>query len=180
MVSAQQYKVSLDVKMEVAGTSTLHDWEMVSDDGSGVTEVILNGGKLVEIKSLNFQTKAESLKSGKTTMDNYCYEALKTNKYKLIQYRLIEVVKITEYSNYYQIDAIGELIIAGKTRREAMVVKAFQEDGIFTFEGEKKIKMTDFDVTPPSVMFGTIKTGNDLVISFSVSYLKSSSVLAEN
>jgi hypothetical protein len=35
-------------------------------------------------------------------------------------------------------------------------------------KGSKKIKMTDFNVEPPSFMFGSVKTGDEITVTFDV------------
>jgi hypothetical protein len=42
------------------------------------------------------------------------------------------------------------------------------KNGTLVCKGSKRIKMTDYKVEPPSFMFGTIKTGDEITISFDV------------
>jgi hypothetical protein len=41
-------------------------------------------------------------------------------------------------------------------------------DRSFTISGTKVIKMTDWKVKPPVVMFGTIKTGDQITIGYNL------------
>jgi hypothetical protein len=43
-------------------------------------------------------------------------------------------------------------------------------DKSFTVTGVKKMKMTDYNVKPPTALLGTIKTGNDITISYNLKF----------
>ena len=45
-------------------------------------------------------------------------------------------------------------------------------DGNILFKGSLPVKMTAYEITPPKAMMGTIKTGDDIVISFEVTFKK--------
>ena len=44
------------------------------------------------------------------------------------------------------------------------------KDQIINIKGEKTLKMSDFDVKPPTALLGTLKTGNDITIKFNLNY----------
>ena len=160
---------SQSLNISISGTSSLHDWEMKSDKGR--CEVILqidNASKLTGISKLNFTLPAESLKSGHGTMDNNTYKALKTDNYKSIEFKYSSA-KISQINPAnYQLSVNGKLSIAGSVRETEILatVRYNAEDKSYTVTGKKDLRMTDYNVKPPTVMFGTIKTGNDISISF--------------
>ncbi len=41
-------------------------------------------------------------------------------------------------------------------------------DNTITVTGTQKISMKDFAIDPPTFMLGTIKTGNDITLSFTI------------
>jgi hypothetical protein len=41
-------------------------------------------------------------------------------------------------------------------------------NGDLQITGSKKIKMTDFNMEPPTAMMGTIKVGDDVIIGFDI------------
>src|SRR5690606_25975792 len=71
-----RYNMAAGSELKVTGTSTLHDWEMVSKDATGQAAVTLENGQFKSISSLSVTLKAESLKSGKSQMDKNAYKAL--------------------------------------------------------------------------------------------------------
>lgn len=62
-----QKSYALDGKstFSVAGTSTLHDWEMKSASGTGTANFTIANSKLTDIESLSISLLAESVKSEK-------------------------------------------------------------------------------------------------------------------
>ncbi|HTA26291.1 MAG TPA: YceI family protein, partial [Bacteroidia bacterium] len=65
------------------------------------------------------------------------------------------------------ISAKGTLTIAGVTKPIDMLIKvSAPNQGYLTFEGSQTIKMTDYGITPPTALLGTMKTGNEITINF--------------
>ena len=53
----------------------------------------------------------------------------------------------------------------------------YQDSGDkITFSGEKELKMTDFNVTPPTAMFGAIKSGDDITIKYDVVFTRNNNL----
>jgi len=97
-------------------------------------------------------------------MDKNAYAALKTDKNKEISFQLI-----SSKINGKTIQCSGMLTIAGTTKQtEVQVTYAVLSDGRLQFKGSKQITMTDYNVEPPSFMFGSVKTGNQITVSFDV------------
>lgn len=156
--------------MTVAGTSTLHDWEMKVESLNGAMDLDRYEDRL-EIEKLELSVKTENLKSGKSKMDKNAYKALKYKDHPTIDYELLSVKGQKKTGNgQFELDTFGKLRIAGKSRNMLIPLKAeVQENGII-LRGEVDMKMTDFNVEPPSVMMGTVNTGDDITISFSIQY----------
>lgn len=153
----------------VAGTSTLHDWTMTTKSASSSSSMEISDAGL-EIKSFTLSIRAESLKSGKTTMDDIAYDALKSKKNPNIQFKLSNVSSITKSGNTYNIQAKGILTIAGKSCNVNITGKASINNNQIKIYGSKTIKMTDFDMEPPTAMFGTIKTGDTITINYNLTF----------
>lgn len=158
LATKQQFKVE--------GTSTIHDWEMVSTKAEGNAQITLGNGKIAKISSLIVRLPVTSLKSGKNGMDKNAYEALQFEKNPEIQLKLSEVEVITSQ----MVKAKIELSIAGTTKECEWDVKYDISDGGIVFSGSHKIKFSDFRVNPPTAVFGTIKTGDNLELSFETTF----------
>ncbi len=150
------------VAITIAGTSTMHDWTMASKEAKLDASFVINDGAIAQLNALNFSLPAESLKSGKAAMDKNAYSSLKTDKFKQITFALTtakiegNIVKCT-----------GNLTISGVTKTVQLDAQCkVLPDNSLACKGTKAIKMTDYKVEPPTFMFGSIKTGDDLTISF--------------
>src|SRR5690606_7891160 len=88
------YTINDLASIKIAGTSTMHDWEMETPKVTGKAGFILDGNEITGIKFLDVTIPSESLKSGKGAMDKNAYKALKTNDHKEIGFILNKVNKI--------------------------------------------------------------------------------------
>lgn len=161
------YSLSGPQEFTVEGTSTIHDWEMVAKDGlKGSMSATVNGSEIASISSLKITLPVESLKSGKSGMDKNAYASLDTKKNPTILYELTSVDQIENG----KIKAKGKLIIAGNSKDVTMEVNYTVNNGTVTFDGAQDITFADFNIDPPTAMFNTIKTGNELKLSFKAQF----------
>jgi polyisoprenoid-binding protein YceI len=172
--SATKYRSS-NLDLSISGTSSLHDWQMKSSLGKCevVFELAAND-KITGISGLNFTLDATTIKSEYTMMDNNTYKALKTKTNKNISFVFVSGTVSSADAASYQVKVIGNLTIAGKIQKIDLAASARYNaaDKSFTINGSKKLKMTDYGVSPPTAMLGTIKTGNDITVSFSSKIVK--------
>lgn len=151
--------------LTVFGTSNLHDWDVKAEKQSG--KIVLDTGNQIKIKQLKFVVDAESLKSGKKSMDNNTYKALNTKKYKNISFDLKEVKSISDLgNNRYKVNSTGSLSIAGVTKQIPVEFTMERSANRVVLKGKKTFKMTDFGVEPPKALLGTVTTGDEVTIDF--------------
>lgn len=156
-------------KMTIAGTSTLHDWV------SEVTQINFKGdiqamdNSLKSIKNVHLTIPVEGIKSTKgNAMDKKTYKALESEEHPKIECSLTSF-KIEPAGKQFKIKADGKLTIAGTTKALTLNFSAqYTDDGKLKFTGEKALKMTDFNIDPPRALLGTLKTGDDITIEFTV------------
>lgn len=173
----ETYKIhsNQDVAIKLKGTSTFHDWEMEAKNATGEAQFIFDKeseNELSALKSLSFALKVEDLKSDNKGLDKNAYEALKTDEFKNIYYKLSSSSLFIEESGYV-LKSEGNLTVAGVTKKILMDVHiAVNEDGTITCKGTYKLKMTDYGVEPPTFMMGIMKTGDALTLDFTILYKK--------
>lgn len=172
-VSQVDYRVGSESSFMVKGTSTLHDWEMKSTKATGTISFDMDGSQLTGVKSLSITIPSESLKSDKSGMDKNAYKSLKTSEHKNIKFQMSKATKFQKSGNAYQITCDGSLEIAGKAKTTSVTATCSQKsDGTVQCKGEKTFKMSEYDVEPPSFMFGSVKTGDEITILFDVNFNK--------
>jgi hypothetical protein len=152
-------------KISIDGTSTIHEWAMVSKDATYDAVFETNGeGQPLKLTSLDFSLPAESLKSGKSAMDKNAYSALKTDTHKQIVFQLTSASIVGK-----TIRCNGKLKIAGTTKQIELEVTYLTLPGnSIQCKGTKKISMSEYNVEPPTFMFGSVTTGNEITISIDV------------
>lgn len=169
---AQESKVNIkESKLTILGTSNVHDWHVNAEVMSGKAVFVSEGNTLKEVKSLNFVLGSEGLKSGKSGMDKNTYKALKTETYKNIEFKVINVTKITKKGEgFFTVETQGNLTICGVTKKINQVFSVKVINDKFVLSGKQTIDMTTYSVEPPTALMGTIKTGKDVTADFNVTY----------
>lgn len=164
-----KYAAKDNINMSVSGTSTMHDWEMKTSTGScDATFTTDDAGNFTGLTRMTYKTTAKSLKSGKDGMDKNAYKALKADQNPEIS-AVLKSSEITQKGEgNYTINSKIDLTIGGKTLETDLVTQAKTKGNSVTITGEKKINMKDYDLSPPSFMLGTVKTGKDVVLKFNL------------
>ena len=170
--AAQIIFQSKAVTISLTGTSTLHDWEMKAAQGTSEVSFTMEADKIISISRLSFSLPAKSLKSEHEMMDKNTYKALSADKNPTISFVLSTSSVSPTGNNSYQLHCYGKLTIAGTTKETDFVATCMYNpaDKSLTVTGVKAMKMTDYNVKPPTVMMGTIKTGNDINIAYNVRF----------
>ncbi len=173
-VQAQSYKLNNKASnIVIEGTSNIHDWKIAVSEMSGEIRAVFENGKLVKLESLNISIPGKSLKSGKGGMDKNTYKALDIDKNPNITYKLEKVEKI-DYTSDKKclITTQGKLNISGTTKIVTILFEAKVSDNTIELAGENKLKMTNYNVDPPTAMFGTITTGDTVTVKFQTVFNK--------
>jgi len=164
--AAQQVYTSSATTVIVKGTSTLHDWDMTSSTGRTQASFSVVNGEIKGISALTFTVGAETLKSSRSGLDKNAYKALDTKKHKEIAYKMTSGTVAKSGSNY-TVKTEGTLTVAGSSKPLSITATAtLNADGSISVNGETKFAMTGYGVKPPTVMMGTIKTGDEITITY--------------
>jgi polyisoprenoid-binding protein YceI len=115
--------------------------------------------KIVKAASLAIAVDQIDCKNGK--MNEHMREALKAEKNPTIFWKL----------SSYRVDGsnvvmAGTLTIAGRENPIELRGTGGLNNGTITLKGTKVLKMTEFGVKPPSLMFGTMKVADPVTVSF--------------
>jgi polyisoprenoid-binding protein YceI len=158
--------------LEIEGTSTLHDWEMDAEKFSCSMNVTLNSGEINNIQKVVLNVKSKSITSDNSIMNSKTEKALKANSYPEIDYKMVSLNGLNKTGDKYNGHLWGNLTIAGVTKYVKIDFNAdVIENGNIKITGSKKINMTDFDVSPPTAMLGSLKTGDDITVSFDLYFV---------
>jgi len=165
---AQTDYQSNNSQVTIKGTSTLHDWEMTSSKGQTKASFQIDGNKITAISGLSFTVPAESLKSDRAGLDKNAYKALHTGQYKNIKFDMTSGSVTSLGDNTFEVKAIGNLSIAETVKQTSISATCTFNPGDKSIQGKGSttFKMTAYNVKPPTVMLGTIKTGDEITIDY--------------
>jgi len=160
--------------MTIKGTSNMHDWESSVEKVNGDVAIAFSEDGWMNIQRLTVWMDVKSLKGSKgSKMDKLTRKALKADAYPRITYSLEKINSIEKTGDGFMINAMGNLIIAGTPKIIDLEVKCkLLPNGAILFESTKALKMTDFNVEPPTALLGVLKTRNEVLISFSITVSK--------
>jgi len=159
------------------GTSTLHDW---SCEAEMFTAVLTSAGEssaavLANVAfDIDVVIPVRSLKSSKgDRMDKKMYETLKEEDYQDIHYNLSAVRKSdASTEDRLVFDTEGTLSVAGKLQLIAIqVTGALLDNGQIQLSGSVPLDMTAFEVKPPTMMLGTLRTNKNIVVYFELNMI---------
>jgi YceI-like domain len=167
----------------VTGTSTLHAWTLRGDRIAGAIEIapaFLDDPSLAAVPSLRGAGGAPlvrvtipvaALRSGEgERMDKVVRQALKSDAHPEVRYELERAllqVGTDPAAGPFALDTRGKLTVAGVTRPVTMPVQVTRAPSReVTVQGKVALKMTDFGIQPPRALMGTIRSGDDVTVSF--------------
>ncbi len=168
----QAYRLTGDSFIKVTGTSTLHDWEMRSENVVSEARFNMNDeGDPENLESLIFRLNKTTLKSNKSGLDRRAYDALKAGRYPEIVFRTNGSSSMQDNGDNYNFIVKGELTFAGITREISVNAICLNgDDNKMVCSGSQKLKMTDFQVDPPVLMLGALRTGDEVTINYRMVY----------
>ena len=161
-------------KISIAGTSTLHNWDMESEKANCDISFNFDGTNITGLSSLTFTIQGETLKNDHKGLDKNAYKALNVDKYPTITFNSNFANIRANGPNTYVISAKGKLTISGVSKEVwlAAVSTVNPTDMTVQTVGSVKLKMTEYNVEPPSFMFGAMKTGDEITVKFNVTLKK--------
>jgi polyisoprenoid-binding protein YceI len=176
MPAQAQYKLntSKENTVKISGGSNVHGWTMAAQNPTceAVFGALTADDNIPKnLTSLSFSVNAKSLKSEHSSMDGRTYKTIKADAFPKITYKQSSATIIPVKKNRFSIKTTGVLTIAGTSKTITMMVNSeVKEDGSINCTGQQKLKLTDFNIQPPSFMMGAMKVDNDLSIAYNLTF----------
>lgn len=126
---------------------------MVSDKANVVFE---NDGS--KITKLNVSVQIKTLKSGDEGLDEKAYDTLKIDRNNVITFKMTEADLAAGTIK-------GVFKVLDKEQTQTLKPEVLTLDRV---AGNFKVKMTDFGLEIPSVMFGAIKSGDEVTVKYDI------------
>lgn len=158
------------VVASVSGTSSLHDWEskITTLDFKGY--LTITDDRLSSVKDVTIKIPVKGIKSSEgKTMDRKTFEAFDGRHNPFIIYTLSKADVNIAADRLVTIDASGKLTMAGTTKTISLTSKgSVLPNGDVQLTISKKLKMTDFNMVPPTAVLGTIRVGDEITVNFDI------------
>jgi len=172
----QSYDLTLaedtPAEVKVTGTSTLHDWTVTSAQVSEIPQQLtLDTGSDQLINAFGFKIAVADLDGGRgASMNTKIKTAFKSDNHPFIQYQQSQVSSKQVSADQVQFVSKGTLTMAGLEKEVTVQVKAHKSGTQWQFTGNYAMNMSDFEMDPPTAMFGQIKTHDPVVVHFTFNY----------
>lgn len=155
----------------IYGTSNIHDWEMTATEFTSQAKVEIKAGTSVTILEGSMLFKAMKIKSESSGMDKKAQESLKAESNPDITFTITAPVTLTLNGNKASGNITGTLLLAG-IRKTIIVPVTLEIDASakMVVTSNIKIKMTDYQMEPPTAVFGTIKCGDSVEVKLKMVY----------
>jgi polyisoprenoid-binding protein YceI len=148
----------------VSGTSTVRSWRCESTQVSGSAQGA--GTELTQVaqSSGEITIPLSALDCRNGTMNGHMRTALKAAQNPTLRFRATSVAVTPQGA----VRMTGPLTIAGQSREVTINGTAARENGKLRVTGSKQINMTEYGVTPPRLMAGTMRVNPAVTIGFDV------------
>ncbi len=138
------------------GRHPLHSWKAVSKD---ISCVITYDENNLQIETVAASSKVLSFDSKNTNRDSHALEMLEALTYPQINFTSAKLLQKDDI-----IDITGNLNCHGVTRQITIKAKAITEGNTIKIEGGFPIKLADFKIERPSLLF--IKIHDEIKVNF--------------
>ena len=170
-VAGERLALKPQSKLWVEGTSTVRSFTctagalsaIVDTKGTGAVAQLLAGEKAV--LAADFKVPAEKLDCGNGTMNEHMLTALKANEAPTILFRITSY-DVAKGGAGVTGTLRGTLSIGGVSRPMVVSAEGTAQGDAMRVTGASEVKMTDFDLKPPTLMFGRIKVDETVKVKF--------------
>lgn len=168
-------QIGQDHEIIIEGTSNVRDWsaEVTAVEG----ELVLNGfdGTLDGLtadrfRSLRLEMPVESIQSDGRRITNNIHSYLEADDHPVITFELNQVTSVEIDGNSGVLEAEGTVTAAGNETPVTMQVTIGMDGNNLLFSGSQPLRMTDFDIDPPTAVLGTIRSADEMNIQFNVPF----------
>ncbi|TVQ02491.1 MAG: YceI family protein [Balneolaceae bacterium] len=163
-------------KLWIEGRSNINEFECQANQYFGEATLFDNPGPVEFSQSmqervfLQVEIRVDGFECGRSRMNRDLQQALKSNDFPEITFLFdsANMIEFPESNNgAFKILVKGTLTVAGNTRDIQFVTNAYYlEPTRVRAIGKTTIRMTDFDVEPPTALMGLVKADDELTVSF--------------
>ena len=174
MTAAQTYTVTNASKMTIYGSANVTDWDAEVKTIRG--QVVIRNSDQADwseadaswFESVEIVLPVEDIDSDSRRMNNNMYDYLKKDEHPEITYRVIEAREAVLAENPGILLTVQGVITAAGVEKEIIhdvEIRKSESDGLVV-SGSQDLLMTDFGIDPPTAVFGSIRSRDEMTITF--------------
>jgi len=182
LYSQVQYLPHPDSRLWIEGSSNVNQFECVAREynGDAIIRREISGGvdsfENDDQLSIRVEIHVEGFECGRSRMNRDLRNALKSSRFPTITFVFGNAVQINsapETNGAIRFEVSGILTVAGNSQNVTFELDGnFLDDGRIRVTGKKEIKMTDYDVEPPTGLFGLVRADDELTVHFDLYVLE--------
>lgn len=167
-------------RLWLEGTSTVHDFQSGTKDvtvrlrrdaaaasprDANGLDALIRGA---QIRGVDVELPVLSLKSDKSGLDKNLWKALKAEQHPSIRFQLATyaLAPAAGPSDTLRIRGVGTLEVAGVARPDTLEARAYRNAQGVWLEGSEPLLMSDFGIRPPTMMMGTLRVKDRVVVHY--------------
>jgi hypothetical protein len=162
----------------IEGTSTMHSFENHShavelevalDSAAARPAGVQELASLIaagSVRELRLRVPVASLKSEKEGLDKNLRKTMDAEHYPDVRFAMTRYAAKAAGGDTLALHAMGALTIKAQTRDAALDARAWPAAQGVWLDGTQVLKMTDYGITPPTMMLGAIKVGNAITVRY--------------
>jgi polyisoprenoid-binding protein YceI len=171
--AAGNLTIAPETRLWVEGTSTVRDWKCEATRVQGAVTfqgelgTALEDLRAIDAVVINVPVAELDCKNG--TMNNHMRKALKAAENPVINFRMTSRELAPGPDGALTVTLNGLLLLAGAEKEISMTATAAQNSsGQYAVTGSHELKMTEWGVKPPSLMLGTMRVRDNVVVKFEI------------
>jgi hypothetical protein len=175
VISAPVLTLGPESTLSLTGDSTLHPFTSRTSQLQVTAEIDPSAGDPIPailekqaLKHFDLTLPVKSLKSKESSLDKNMYKALKAEACPEISFHLsnYEVIKDTASAQTFHTKSAGTLKIACQELPVTLETDLTPGPGLLRVQGQYTLLMSAYGVKPPTMMMGTIKVKDQVVINY--------------
>ena len=170
------YIPDVESRLWIEGRSNINEFECQANQYFGEATLFDSDDQVEFLQDdqervfLQVEIKVDGFECGRSRMNRDLQEALKSSEFPEITF-LFDSAEIqgmpSANDQAFELEVRGSLTVAGNTRDIRFNTRAyFLEAHKVRAIGKTTIKMSDFDVVPPTALMGLIKANDELTVNF--------------
>ncbi len=168
--SHEPLTLQAESRIWVEGNSTIRSFTCKAGDVTAVIDATPNGLAQVSagqkgVRTVHLTMPSDKLDCGNGTMNDHMRKALKVEQNPTIEFKL-SGYDVTRGGEGVTGTLKGALSLGGVQKSISIPAEGKSEAGALRVTGAYELNMTDYDLTPPSLMFGRIKVRDAVNVKF--------------